>query len=758
MDRYYQANAVADAPAVPANNPGGYPANGNAAVGIDGTVPGAWWYHTITEELRNAIVALGGAPDFTQTDQLATALLARFVQPWVTPQDFDAVCDGETDDSAALHRALGSGKPVRHLHGVLAISSVTVDTTCDFEIAAGASVRLLPTGNASTGLTLNGPHSRLVAWGLIDGNLTGRTAVALGTPGGATADYAQAYLFNVQNVSGETFSGTHPSGIEINGGTGQKFYINARNFPNNLAGQTGSPARAATVEGHADRVVGEVDADNVWIGVVLATTTCHMTRVKVTNSGLEAVYNLNGDNTIGDVIYAGQYQAVVNEASVHVGRIFHTGGNPPTGAQSATNGGATIALQNATVTDVGLIQVGTNPALPVKGSGTLLIVRAGNVQSGPVRIGRVQGTMRPASVASLTYHGLVQEVSIQNVDLSVEYDSTVMTSPANFCDLTAAQEFSLRNWRMKVIDVNSQFPHNFFSFNLPGANLIRPGHFEDVHIRFYEADGATPADPATSAYLHVYGAANPLVYTRNQVWQGNLMLIREASAYGGAVNGGDTCTSVPVAGTWAAGRYMWNYAPVLAGPAGCQYVVRGWTCVAAGTPGTWVQDCALSGPIVLKPGAAIALTDVAGGIQIDVTPATHVALGGMKPGVGVSVATDGTISADGSLIINVTPAAAVALDLTPIAAGIPEIIFNLQPVAPATTLTFANAPATGTMALFVVVVANVAGASINWPASVRWPGGAAPALTGTAGKTDTFVLYTQDGGTTYHGFVAGQNQ
>lgn len=74
MDRYWKANAVAMAPSVPVSNAGGYPTDENISAGIEGTVPGAWWFYSITEELRNAIVALGGTPDWTRIDQLAAAL------------------------------------------------------------------------------------------------------------------------------------------------------------------------------------------------------------------------------------------------------------------------------------------------------------------------------------------------------------------------------------------------------------------------------------------------------------------------------------------------------------------------------------------------------------------------------------------------------------------------------------------------------------------------------------------------------------
>lgn len=54
-------------------------------------------------------------------------------------------------------------------------------------------------------------------------------------------------------------------------------------------------------------------------------------------------------------------------------------------------------------------------------------------------------------------------------------------------------------------------------------------------------------------------------------------------------------TAAPTAGTWSQGDYVKNSAPTELGSAGSKYVVRGWINVASGTPGTWVQDRALTG-------------------------------------------------------------------------------------------------------------------------------------------------------------------
>lgn len=49
-------------------------------------------------------------------------------------------------------------------------------------------------------------------------------------------------------------------------------------------------------------------------------------------------------------------------------------------------------------------------------------------------------------------------------------------------------------------------------------------------------------------------------------------------------------TSAPTGGAWAQGDEVRNSAPTELGTAGSKYTVRGWLCVASGTPGTWVEQ------------------------------------------------------------------------------------------------------------------------------------------------------------------------
>jgi hypothetical protein len=70
----------------------------------------------------------------------------------------------------------------------------------------------------------------------------------------------------------------------------------------------------------------------------------------------------------------------------------------------------------------------------------------------------------------------------------------------------------------------------------------------------------------------------------------------------------------------------------------------------------------------------------------------------------------------------------------------------------ATTWAFSNPIASGDFCGFVAELTNGGAYTQNWPATVDWPGGAAPAL--TASGKDILVFVTRDAGTTWHGMAA----
>lgn len=87
----------------------------------------------------------------------------------------------------------------------------------------------------------------------------------------------------------------------------------------------------------------------------------------------------------------------------------------------------------------------------------------------------------------------------------------------------------------------------------------------------------------------------------------------------------------------------------------------------------------------------------------------------------------------------------VALD------GRTEVFYATAAVGP-TTWDFTNPVVAGKISSFILELTNGGAFAQTWPASVRWEGGEAPAL--TAAGVDILIFYTRDGGTTWRGFVA----
>ena len=77
-------------------------------------------------------------------------------------------------------------------------------------------------------------------------------------------------------------------------------------------------------------------------------------------------------------------------------------------------------------------------------------------------------------------------------------------------------------------------------------------------------------------------------------------------------------------------------------------------------------------------------------------------------------------------------------------------------ISASTTISFTNPPAGTDITSFTLITVNNAtgGYAISWPASVTWAGGATPARTTTANKSDAYTFFTRDAGTKYVGSLA----
>ncbi len=85
-------------------------------------------------------------------------------------------------------------------------------------------------------------------------------------------------------------------------------------------------------------------------------------------------------------------------------------------------------------------------------------------------------------------------------------------------------------------------------------------------------------------------------------------------------------------------------------------------------------------------------------------------------------------------------------------------IFTVSLNAAITTITITNVPASGSGASFTLIfTADGTPRSVTWPASIKWANGTAPTITSAIGKADSFAFFSSDGGTSWQGYVGGQN-
>lgn len=86
-------------------------------------------------------------------------------------------------------------------------------------------------------------------------------------------------------------------------------------------------------------------------------------------------------------------------------------------------------------------------------------------------------------------------------------------------------------------------------------------------------------------------------------------------------------------------------------------------------------------------------------------------------------------------------------------------VFDVTLTENVTTTNFNNPSTSGKGCSFTLILTQdgTGGWAVTWPASVDWAAGTAPTLTSAAGSVDVLTFITVDGGTTWLGFVAGQD-
>lgn len=82
-------------------------------------------------------------------------------------------------------------------------------------------------------------------------------------------------------------------------------------------------------------------------------------------------------------------------------------------------------------------------------------------------------------------------------------------------------------------------------------------------------------------------------------------------------------------------------------------------------------------------------------------------------------------------------------------------VFNVSNIADITTFSIINTTAAHAESFTIFFTADGTQRAQTWGASVKWPGGNPPALSSAVGKVDCVSFVTNNGGTTWFGFVGG---
>lgn len=188
MERFNQAAGAAGAPSAPAAPTDKFFTNGSPGV-TPATVPGAWWFHMITEELRAVVVQAGLTPAHGTLTQVRDAILA------LIPPAGALVVRGAARVTSANSQAISSG--------VVTQFNPTWSTTFDTSpTSVSGPTLVVPPGLGITRAMLVGnvPVNAVPSGG-IAGNIRKNSALIGAGAGGQTAGSSDALVLTTGMIN-----------------------------------------------------------------------------------------------------------------------------------------------------------------------------------------------------------------------------------------------------------------------------------------------------------------------------------------------------------------------------------------------------------------------------------------------------------------------------------------------------------------------------------------------------------------------------
>lgn len=155
MDRIWKSGASGTPPVAPAVPSVGFPTQGNPVAGVPATTPGAYWFHMVTEEIRNVILSAGLVPDPSSLGQLAEAILALGTQLATSSETQAGSSNTKAVSPAGLAASMlgGVGQSWQDVSGSRALGTTYTNTTGR---PIALSLRTSPINSSFVNLTVGG--------------------------------------------------------------------------------------------------------------------------------------------------------------------------------------------------------------------------------------------------------------------------------------------------------------------------------------------------------------------------------------------------------------------------------------------------------------------------------------------------------------------------------------------------------------------------------------------------------------------------